>query len=120
LVCELPPTFGLVVAVPMIRPEASRVVACTLPPALFWRSMVWTIRPEASRTTSRQVWAGATVARANESKAGRRSAFMVDETEVGSWSSDQNDKIIPLSPSKIHPQEIQNFSTHPRYLSHPV
>ena len=118
-VCALPPAFGLVVAVPMIRPEASRVVDCTVPAALFWRSMVWTIRPDVSRTTSRQVWAGDTRDKANESRAGRRRAFMVGGTEVGGWSFEQNAKIMPLSPSKIHHQKIQNFSTHPRYLSHP-
>jgi hypothetical protein len=78
--------FGDVVAVPMIRPEASRVVACTVPPILFWRSMVWTIRPEASRTTSRQGWAGDIRDKANESRTGRRSGFIVVETGYGGGS----------------------------------
>jgi hypothetical protein len=77
-----------VVAVPMIRPEASRVVDCTVPPADFWRSMVWTILPEESRTTSRQVWAVSMEAKANENSAGR-SAFMGIETlfAAGSFNS---------------------------------
>lgn len=36
----LPPAFGRVVAVPVIFPEASRVTARSVPPASFWRSMV--------------------------------------------------------------------------------
>jgi hypothetical protein len=69
-----------VVAVPVILPEASRVVACTVPPELFWRSMVWTIRPDASRTTSRQVCAVSKEARESENRAGRRMVFMRVET----------------------------------------
>jgi hypothetical protein len=75
----LPPALVLVVDVPMIRPEASRVVACTLPPAPFWRSMVWTIRPDESRTTSRQAWAGDRVARVSENRE-KRIAFMWTST----------------------------------------
>ena len=105
---------------PIIRPDASRVVACTVPPVLFWRSMVWIALPDASRTTSRQVWARAGVARTNDNRTGKSMAFMVGETEVGSWSFGQNAKIIPLSPFKIPDQNFQHFSTHPRYLSHPT
>ena len=50
-----PLELGRVTAVPVIRPEASRVTAWTAPPACLWRSTVWTTRPEESRTTSRQV-----------------------------------------------------------------
>jgi hypothetical protein len=63
VVCELPPALVL-------------VVAGTLPPALFWRSMVCTIRPEPSRTTSRQLSAASTDAKAKGIKAVRNIAFM--------------------------------------------
>jgi hypothetical protein len=46
----LPPPLGLLVGVPMIRPEASRVVELTMPFEDFWCWMVWTTRPEASLT----------------------------------------------------------------------
>jgi hypothetical protein len=107
----------LLVAVPMIRPEASRVVAFTFPPALFWWSMIWTIRPEESRITSRQVWAGDTRDKANETKVERRSAFTAGETEVRSWSFEQSDKIVPLSPFKIHHQKTKIPHTPPLFVS---
>ena len=83
-----PPELGRVIAVPMIRPEASRVTDCTVPPDCFWRSMVWTILPDESRTTSRQVSAGSRVARARGSTIGRNIVFMKPETESGGRSFD--------------------------------
>jgi hypothetical protein len=85
---EVPPAVDRVVAVPVILPEASRITARSAPPACFWRSMVWTILPEESRTTSRQIWAGEAVARANENRTGRRIAFMWIQTVRGGDSFD--------------------------------
>jgi hypothetical protein len=67
---------GRVLALPVIRPEASRVTELTLPSDWVRRSMVWRIRPDESRTTSRQVWASNAEARANETQTANHRIFI--------------------------------------------
>ncbi len=77
-----PPELVRVVAVPIIRPAASRVVVCTVPPLCFWRSIFWTIRPDESRTTSRQVWAEMVGTRTRTARKPRTRALIQEGTAL--------------------------------------